>query len=843
MPPDKEEHEDPSAAAAEPTLASTTTTVRWIPTCRALTRKNVLLLWAAPWSLLMVFALPLAAVGLTFGLQRIAANNYEYYDYNDYYYGNNNNNRNNNDPQLLHDSQAAVERCAWYDVYGVDGTDACATIVFASVSQDTDAVNQVMATLAAEANLPFYPSRVFADDIEYLSPSVWSGGSIVGVPSLDALGEFLVQHPGRAQSVLYFATPIDLEHNNNNNNNGTTTPQPQPLIHFRFNTTGSYDSYYSRGATNNGELIPWALQRAFLTLYQGGTADIQIRISKRNLFGMLTQDQEEGDTNEDTTTTNAQDEQDEMDAARQRAQEIDDLQRELVSYLFGPIFMFAIAMSTAMLANHAAAEKTTGLIGSLRVVGAADSAYWMSWWVTVTVVVLLPSCLLSTALMYALDVALLTDVNALAVVLALLLQYSSLLAWQFLAVAVATSRPFLYALYFCILCLSVTAVSLANTFQAGPEDVTGRVFQYLVPGYNLGGILDSMHRYQTRFGEAALFLPANVTTPYEFDRLFQPFGMCNQTLLGIDPANCQDIDVFDDAARVCWTNINCRDDYIWDPTRCAPESCYFTPLSDIARLVLMLVQSLVFMALAWYALQVIPSGNGLTYRPWFLFTPQYWRGNSSPRETENSRQRHSRDTQSIVLGGLTKAFKNQKAVNNVDMEIESGQVSNLYLQAACGCVATVFKLLPCLSLRSTQVFVLLGHNGAGKTTLINMLTGKLSPTSGEAYVLGLSLQDNIHSIQRMTSCVPQHDLLWDDLSAAEHIRMFAQIKGVARRDVAGEIEKVLRKVHLADSANQPAGGYSGGMKRRLSIALAGIGGPKIIMLDEPTTGMLLQISW
>jgi ABC-type multidrug transport system ATPase subunit len=52
----------------------------------------------------------------------------------------------------------------------------------------------------------------------------------------------------------------------------------------------------------------------------------------------------------------------------------------------------------------------------------------------------------------------------------------------------------------------------------------------------------------------------------------------------------------------------------------------------------------------------------------------------------------------------------------------------------------------------------------------------------------------------------------------------------------GEIEQVLRKVHLADSAEQPAGGYSGGMKRRLSIALAGIGGPKIIMLDEPTTG-------
>lgn len=117
-----------------------------------------------------------------------------------------------------------------------------------------------------------------------------------------------------------------------------------------------------------------------------------------------------------------------------------------------------------------------------------------------------------------------------------------------------------------------------------------------------------------------------------------------------------------------------------------------------------------------------------------------------------------------------------------------------------------------------------------------MLTGKLSPTSGDAYVMGLSVKDNVHGIQRLVSSVPQHDLLWGTLSATEHIRMFARIKGVLRRDLPEEINNVLRRVHLTDSAQQPVGGYSGGMKRRLSIALAGIGGPRIIMLDEPTTG-------
>ena len=101
--------------------------------------------------------------------------------------------------------------------------------------------------------------------------------------------------------------------------------------------------------------------------------------------------------------------------------------------------------------------------------------------------------------------------------------------------------------------------------------------------------------------------------------------------------------------------------------------------------------------------------------------------------------------------------------------------------------------------------------------------------------MGLSVKDSVHGIQRLVGSVPQHDLLWGELSATEHIRMFAQIKGVRRSQLVEEVDRVLKKVHLVDAAKQAAGGYSGGMKRRLSIALAGIGGPRIIMLDEPTT--------
>ena len=125
---------------------------------------------------------------------------------------------------------------------------------------------------------------------------------------------------------------------------------------------------------------------------------------------------------------------------------------------------------------------------------------------------------------------------------------------------------------------------------------------------------------------------------------------------------------------------------------------------------------------------------------------------------------------------------------------------------------------------------------AGKTTLINLLTGKVSPSSGDAYVLGHSVVNDVESIQKLVGSVPQHDLLWSELSAYEHIRLFATIKGIVqargRNSRENAISSILEKVHLEKEAKQSVGGYSGGMKRRLSIALAGVGSPAILFMDE-----------
>jgi len=136
-----------------------------------------------------------------------------------------------------------------------------------------------------------------------------------------------------------------------------------------------------------------------------------------------------------------------------------------------------------------------------------------------------------------------------------------------------------------------------------------------------------------------------------------------------------------------------------------------------------------------------------------------------------------------------------------------------------------------------ECFGLLGHNGAGKTTAINMLTGLFSPTSGTAYVGSNSVLDNISAIYADMGVCPQHDLLWPALTAAEHLRFYGRLKGFSGSSLKQMIKAMLKKVNLTEFGKRRAGGFSGGMKRRLSMANALMGEPSIVYMDEPSTGL------
>lgn len=146
---------------------------------------------------------------------------------------------------------------------------------------------------------------------------------------------------------------------------------------------------------------------------------------------------------------------------------------------------------------------------------------------------------------------------------------------------------------------------------------------------------------------------------------------------------------------------------------------------------------------------------------------------------------------------------------------------------------------PWLRIQRNNLFCLLGPNGAGKSTIINVLTGVLPPSGGDALVFGEALSavggmDRIRS--RMGVC-PQFDILWHELTGREHLHIFAAIKGIARKDIRIQSAELLSRVQLTDSATIRTGTYSGGMRRRLSVAIALLGDPEVVYLDEPTTGM------
>ena len=115
---------------------------------------------------------------------------------------------------------------------------------------------------------------------------------------------------------------------------------------------------------------------------------------------------------------------------------------------------------------------------------------------------------------------------------------------------------------------------------------------------------------------------------------------------------------------------------------------------------------------------------------------------------------------------------------------------------------------------------LIGPNGAGKTTTFNMLAGVLQPTRGDAFIFGRSIRRQLRGVQSLIGLCPQHDVLWSELTADEHLQLFAGLSGVPEGDVGALIDTFLAQVDLTDWRHAPCKKYSGGMKRRLSVANA-----------------------
>ncbi|KAL5544420.1 hypothetical protein UlMin_008204 [Ulmus minor] len=144
-----------------------------------------------------------------------------------------------------------------------------------------------------------------------------------------------------------------------------------------------------------------------------------------------------------------------------------------------------------------------------------------------------------------------------------------------------------------------------------------------------------------------------------------------------------------------------------------------------------------------------------------------------------------------------------------------------------------------LALPRGECFGMLGPNGAGKTSFINMMIGLTKPSSGTAFVQGLDIRTYMDEIYTSMGVCPQHDLLWETLTGREHLLFYGRLKNLKGSSLTQAVEESLKSVNLYHGgvADKQAGKYSGGMKRRLSVAISLIGDPKVVYMDEPSTGL------
>jgi len=142
-----------------------------------------------------------------------------------------------------------------------------------------------------------------------------------------------------------------------------------------------------------------------------------------------------------------------------------------------------------------------------------------------------------------------------------------------------------------------------------------------------------------------------------------------------------------------------------------------------------------------------------------------------------------------------------------------------------------------LSIPEAEVFGLLGPNGSGKTTTINCLTGLVKPTGGTLKVGGHDVQTESSEARAVMGVSPQETAIFPYLTGRENVELFGALYSVPKKRLGAGVDQMMEKVGLMDEARRRVSKYSGGMKRRVSIAMALVQDPEIVLLDEPTVGM------
>ncbi|NXY37325.1 ABCA9 protein, partial [Pomatorhinus ruficollis] len=256
------------------------------------------------------------------------------------------------------------------------------------------------------------------------------------------------------------------------------------------------------------------------------------------------------------------------------------------------------------------------------------------------------------------------------------------------------------------------------------------------------------------------------------------------------------------------------------------EEAYFL----FSTYILLVFDSVLYMLLALYFDKILPGKYGIPDPPLFFLKASYWmrsrRGSSRdvPRATANPEELLGDDVEPVppeFLGKEAIRLHNIKKVyKKKDKKTEAlrGLSLNIY---------------------EGQITALLGHSGAGKTTMLNVLSGLSFPSEGSATIYNYRLSDmgDREEIRGMVGICPQFNAQFEVLTVKENLKTFAEIKGIKSKEVEQEVQNILELLDISNIQDTQAEKLSGGQKRKLSIGIAMLGNPQVLLLDEPTAGL------
>ncbi|XP_037829220.1 retinal-specific phospholipid-transporting ATPase ABCA4a isoform X3 [Kryptolebias marmoratus] len=308
----------------------------------------------------------------------------------------------------------------------------------------------------------------------------------------------------------------------------------------------------------------------------------------------------------------------------------------------------------------------------------------------------------------------------------------------------------------------------------------------------------------------------------------------------------------------------------WDNIQTSPlEGDEFSFLTSMC---MMGLDTVLYAVLAWYLDNVFPGQYGIGRPFYFPFLPCYWLNSVAPASGNDKMELETKGFDNLANKEQGELQKKSEEENQVQPETKEEIPSCEHLDGSPGtdknqendaerlffeadpadlvkgvCIQNLVKVFAgsstpavdslSINFYESQITAFLGHNGAGKTTTMSILTGMFPPTSGTATIYGKDIHTDMDSIRMSLGMCPQHNILFQHMTVAEHILFYSLLKGSPLAKAEEEVENMVQDLGFPHKRAELIQNLSGGMQRKLSVALAFVGGAKVVILDEPTSGV------